>query len=824
MRDDLPTGTVTFLFTDVQGSTRLLHELGAEGYAEAVAQHRRLIREACTTEGGVEVDTQGDAFFFAFPTAPKALAAAAAFSEALVHGPIRVRVGLHTGTPLLAEEGYVGADVHRAARIAAAGHGGQVLVSTSTAQLVELELSDLGEHRLKDLSAPERIYQLGDGEFPALKSLFRTNLPVPTTPFLGRERELAEVVGLLDGTRLLTLTGPGGTGKTRLAAQAAGLASDGYPDGVWWVPLAALRDPELVLETAAQVVGSTTGLAEHIADKSMLLLFDNFEQVVEAAGDVASLLTSCSNLDVLVTSREPLHVTGEQEYPVPPLVHEEGVGFFITRARAVDPGFQPDEATSEICRRLDDLPLALELAAARVKALSSAQILERLEQRLPLLIGGARDLPERQRTLRGTIDWSYELLNDAEQRLFARLSVFRGGCTLEAAEEVCEADLDTLQSLVEKSLLRFTNERYWMLETIREYAVQQLDKVEESERLRRRHTDFFAALARQESTELRGSSRGGGDRLADERDNLRSALSRAFDRADIELAYELATAYGLLCIYRGPQTEGRTWLDAALRVTDGVAPLLRERALGIASHLAERQGDLEAGRLLGEEGLGLARALGDTDAIGTALDRLGIIECYAGNFDRGEELQREAVAAFTASANDVKLCQALGMLGFTLFARGAYAEAKEVCQEALSLARAAGDCRGVGMAASHLGHVLAHEGSFDEALVLEGEALLLAQELHDVQAIGAMLLDIAVLATSLQNYESAGEMLGAVAGLAESSEFALMSFQVDSLDETLEVLRRQFGEDELDRITARGRRMPVDEMVSRVVEFIDARA
>ncbi len=822
MRDDLPTGTVTFLFTDVEGSTRLLHDLGAEAYAEVLSEHRRVIREACAAEGGVEVDTQGDAFFFAFPTAPGGVQAARTIGEGLAVSPIKVRIGVHTGTPLVTEEGYVGSDVNRAARIAAAGHGGQVLVSAPTAQLVELELGDLGEHRLKDLGAPERVYQLGDGEFPALKSLYRTNLPVPTTPFLGRERELAEVVGLLDGARLLTLTGPGGTGKTRLAAQAAGLVSDGYPDGVWWVPLAALREPELVLETAAQVVGSTNGLAEHIADKSMLLLFDNFEQVVEAAGDVASLLTSCSNLDALVTSREPLHVTGEQEYPVPPLVHEEGVGLFITRARAVDPGFQPDEATSEICRRLDDLPLALELAAARIRALSSTQILERLEQRLPLLIGGARDLPERQRTLRATIDWSYELLNDGEQRLFARLSVFRGGCTLEAAEEVCEADLDTLQSLVEKSLLRFTNERYWMLETIREYAVQQFDKVEESERLRRRHTDFFAALARQESTELRGSSREGGDRLEDERDNLRSALSRAFARADIELAFELATAYGLLCIYRGPQTEGRTWLDAALRVTDGVAPLLRERALGIASDLAKRQGDLEAGRLLAEERLELARALGDSDAIGAALEGLGVIECYAGNFDRGEELQREAVAVFTASANDVELCYALGMLGYLLFARGAYAEAKEVCQAALSLARAIGDSRGVGIAASHLGDVLAHEGSLDEALVLQREALLMAQELRDVQAIGAMLLDIAVIATSLQDYESAGEMLGAVGGLAESSEFALLSLQVDSFDETLEVLR-QFGEDWLDRITARGRRMPLDEMVSRVVELIDAR-
>ncbi len=297
MRSDLPTGTVTFLFTDVEGSTRLLHSLGAEVYADALAEHRRVIREACSAEGGVEVDNQGDAFFFAFPTAPGATAAASVFTERLASGPISVRVGLHTGTPLLTEEGYVGGDVHRAARIAAAGHGGQVLVSASTAQLAELELTDLGEHRLKDLSAPERIYQLGDCGHPALKSLYRTNLPVPATPFLGRERELEEVAELLaaDDARLLTLTGPGGTGKTRLALQAAALASDAYPDGVFWVPLAPLRDPALVLATAAHLLGSKNGVAEHIQDKQMLCLFDNFEQVVEAAPDLGTLVSACPN-------------------------------------------------------------------------------------------------------------------------------------------------------------------------------------------------------------------------------------------------------------------------------------------------------------------------------------------------------------------------------------------------------------------------------------------------------------------------------------------------------------------------------------------------
>ena len=485
MRDKLPTGTVTFLFTDVEGSTRLLHSLGAEAYAEVLAEHRRVIREACAPEGGVEVDTQGDAFFFAFPTAPGALAAAAALTESLAPGPIHVRIGLHTGAPLVTEEAYVGADVHRAARIAGVAHGGQVLVSASSARLVELELKDLGEHRLKDLSAPERIYQFGDGDFPALKSLYRTNLPIPATPFLGREAELAEVVELLSEAelRLLTLTGPGGTGKTRLALQAAGLASDGYPDGVWWIPLAPLRDPSLVVGTAAQTLGSKNGLAEHIADKRMLCLFDNFEQVVMAARDLSSLVSACPNLDVLVTSRERLRVSREQTYPVPPLAESDGEALFVTRARAVDPAFVSSDAARELCVRLDELPLALELAAARTAIFSPEQLLEKLGERLDLL-KGERDADPRQQTLRTTIEWSHDLLSENEKRLFRELAVFAGGCTS-----------DTLQSLLDKSLVRKRDSpvghRYWMLETIREYARERLEEAGDLDESTGRHTRYY---------------------------------------------------------------------------------------------------------------------------------------------------------------------------------------------------------------------------------------------------------------------------------------------------------------------------------------------
>ena len=347
VRRDLPAGTVTFLFTDIEGSTKLLDQLGAEAYAEALAEHRRVIRETGTVEGGVEVDTQGDAFFFAFPTAPGALAAAGAMTEALASGPIQVRIGLHTGTPLLGDEGYVGGDVHRAARIAAAGHGGQVLVSATTAPLVEVELTDLGEHRFKDLGAPERVYQLGAGDFPVLRSLYRTNLPVPATPFLGRERELAEVVELLsrDDVRLLTLTGPGGTGKTRLALQAAAEAADEYPDGVFWVPLAPVRDAGLVFDQAAQALGSgEQPLRTLVGDMRMLLLLDNFEHLLDAASGLADLLAACTNLDVVVTSRELSQLQGEHAYLVPSLDESDGIALFLARGRAVSPDLEADGA------------------------------------------------------------------------------------------------------------------------------------------------------------------------------------------------------------------------------------------------------------------------------------------------------------------------------------------------------------------------------------------------------------------------------------------------------------------------------------------------
>jgi len=491
-----PTGTVTLLFTDIEASTRLLGRLGADQYGKALDLHRRLLREAFERHGGYEVDVEGDAFFVAFASAQAAVAAAQEGQQALTaaewpqDAAITVRMGLHTGKPVAVPPKYVGLDVHKAARIMAAGHGGQVLVSAATAALVDpAQLRDLGEHRLKDFDEPVELFQLGPDEFPPLGTISNTNLPQPASSLVGREREVAEVVERVHTNRLVTLTGPGGTGKTRLAIEAASELVGEFKAGVFWVGLAPLRDPGLVLQMVAQTLGANEDLADHIGEREVLLLLDNLEQVIDVAPELAALVEACPNLRLLVTSRELLRVRGEVEYPVLPLAHPDALELFCARARV-----EQDETIVELCRRLDNLPLALELAAARAAVLSPRQILDRMSQRLDVFKGG-RDADPRQQTLRATIEWSYELLSAEDQRLLARLAVFRGGCTLEAAQEVAGADLDPLQSLVAKSLLRHGDERFWMLETIREFAFERLVASGEADQIRRRHAEHFVSLA-----------------------------------------------------------------------------------------------------------------------------------------------------------------------------------------------------------------------------------------------------------------------------------------------------------------------------------------
>ena len=660
-----PSGTVTLVFTDVEGSTKLLEELGTDAYREALGEHRRVVREAFDGHRGYEVDYEGDAFFYAFASAQAALSAVSEAMVGLEAGPIRIRVGIHTGEPSLDPPKYVGMDVHRAARIMSAAHGGQVVLSPSTISLLEpgtFELIDLGEHRLKDIEEAVSIFQLGDGSFPPLKTISNTNLPRPASSFVGREAELAEVLARIEGgARLVTLTGPGGTGKTRLALEAAMSLVPEYKAGVFWVGLASLRDPALVTETISQALGAKDGLAEHIGERELLLLLDNLEQVIDAAPALSALLQSCANLALLVTSRELLRISGEVEYPVPPLAEPEAVSLFCARAHV-----EPGEEVAELCARLDNLPLAVELAAARVKALSPAQILERLSQRLDLLQGG-RDADPRQQTLRATIEWSYDLLAPEEQQLFACLSVFAGGCILEAAEEVCDAELDMLQSLVEKSLLRFTNERYWMLETIRDFAVELLRQSHNEEEIRSRHVAFmeerYAELDRSDPAAWVPA-------VEADRDNLRAALRWALDAHHAESALALANSYASLCIFHGPFAEARAWLVAALDESAVAPSMARWRALSAVAAMAHRQADFEVATAYGEEALALARTMNDPQALGRSLRGLGLVVGSCEDFERSDGLQREALAVFTQIGNELEVRESLGMLAYLALARG----------------------------------------------------------------------------------------------------------------------------------------------------------
>jgi predicted ATPase/class 3 adenylate cyclase len=727
MRPDLPTGTVTFLFTDVEGSTKLLEELGEEAYDEALAEHRRIVRGSCTAHGGAEVDTQGDAFFFAFASAPEAVAAASMLTEELVPGPIRVRVGLHTGVPRLSSEGYVGREVHFAARVAATGHGGQIVLSRATAALLDgLELIDLGEHRLKDIPEPVAIYQLGRESFPPLKTISNTNLPRPASSFVGRERELREVLGPIEyGARLLTLTGPGGSGKTRLALEAAATLVPAYKAGVFWVGLASLRDPSLVTEQIAQTLGAKEGLVEHIGEREMLLLLDNLEQVIEAAPELTSLLQTCPNLTLLVTSRELLRVQGEVEYAVPPLASPEAVSLFCERSR-----LEPTEEIAELCARLDNLPLAVELAAARTKALTPAQILDRLSQRLDLLKGG-RDADPRQQTLRATIAWSYDLLQEEEQRLFRALSVFSGGCTLEAAEEVAEADLDTLQSLVEKSLLRFSDGRYWMLETIREHATERLNRSPDAEALRRRHAEYYLVIADTANLSLEALDRGPQrhELVIPEQHNLRAAIDWGAE-FDPELALRLMHALESFWITRDPAEGERRYRLLLDRAID-VDPLLLARAYRDYGSTCHSQARLEEADRAYQQAHRLFRKVGDTRGEAEIVMRLGMVACRVGELERGRKLLEESLDRFRELRYPIGELQVLSTLGHWEFESGRPESGWELTGQSLQLAREAGWTWWETNVLGELAERSLEAGRIDDGERLSRELLGLAHEIGD---------------------------------------------------------------------------------------------
>ncbi len=815
VRRDLPSGTVTFLFTDVEGSTRLLHELGADRYAEALAEHRRVLREAFGAHAGVEVDTQGDAFFVAFPTAPGALAAAAEAQEAFASGPILVRMGLHTGTPHLAEEGYVGQDVHEGARIAAAGHGGQVLLSKETRELAHVDVTDLGEHRLKDFAKPVWIFQLGSERFPPLKTISNTNLPRPASSFVGRDREVEEVVSLLqDGARLLTLTGPGGSGKTRLAIEAAATLVPEFKAGVFWVGLAPLRDPILVLETVAQTLGAKDGLAEHIAERELLILLDNFEQVVEAAPELASLVESCPHLKLLVTSRELLRVRGEVEYPVLPLAEPDAVELFCARART-----EPDEAVHELCRALDDLPLALELAAARASVLSPRQIVERLSRRLDLLKGG-RDADPRQQTLRATIEWSYELLTPEEQRLFARLAVFAGGCTLEAAEEITDADLDTLGSLVDKSLLRRTKERFWMLETIREYAAERLEESGEAEQLQRRHAEHLLALAEEAEPHLHGPSpKDWLGHLEREHDNLRAALDRLEASGESDRALRLAGAVSDFWQIRGHLVEGRRRLEGALQA-DKHPTAARAKALNGAADLAIASGDVATGRLRAEEALALHRTLGDPWGTANSGWALGYVAVEEGDLTRAQQLLEESVRVFRELGDEHSAVWTTRTLAWTYQKLGDLERARALHEDNLRRARALRDEPAQADLLGSLANIAVSQGRVEDALSMLKENHPIYRDVGDLLGSAVNLCRFARALAFAGRAATAARLLSCFEALRKEIGGSEVWVTRDN-QETLTMIRTQLDDAAFAEAWAQGRALTADEAVALALDSLD---
>lgn len=813
-----PTGTVTFLFTDIEGSTRRWDQQ-SEAMKGALARHDAILRSGIEAHGGHVFKTVGDGFYAAFATAPDAFAAALEAQRALAAeswgevGELRVRMALHTGAVQHRDGDYFGQAPNRVSRLLNTGHGGQTLLSLATQELVRdqvpegVQLRDLGSHRLRDLIRPEEIFQVVapplQVDFPPLKTLDARphNLQTQPTPLIGREREVEQVCTQIrrEQVRLLTLTGPGGTGKTRLALQIAADLLDDYKDGVYFVALAPLSDPSLVVSTIAQALGVKESggrsilqsLQDYLREKSLLLALDNFEQVTAAAPQVAELLANCSTLNVLVTSRIPLHVRGEHEFPVPPLAlpnikhlpaldvlsQYAAVELFIQRAQAVKPDFAVNNdnapAVAEICVRLDGLPLAIELAAVRVKILSPQAMLVRLEEPLKLLTGGARDLSARQQTLRGAIAWSYDLLDGNEKRLFRRLAVFVGGFTLEAAAAVCDANgdlqidvLEGIADLVDENLLRQEpshddEPRFFMLETIREYALERLTESGGKEECQQRHLDFFLGFAERGEIELCGAQQLNWlDRLETEYDNLRAALDWSTqDEGTIQLGLRLAGAMSRFWSIRGHFTEGRERLLHLLE-SPGASSRTAERAKALSGSgsLLSFSNQIEAQRLALrclEESVAIWRELGDKRGLALALTYLSLVTYRRVDRPAALALAEESVAL--AQESDEKWLSALSMahLGHLTFWQGDLLRGRSLTERSIATYRQIGDRAGLAFALDTLGWLLFNGGDATAGRKLIEESLALNRELGDDWWAAEKLEDLAGMAFLQGDYSSA---------------------------------------------------------------------
>ncbi len=788
-----PAGTVTLLFTDIEASTRLLQRLG-DAYAVVIADHNRILRAAFAAGGGIELDSAGDGLHVAFTSARDGVLATIAAQQALAQHPwpegvtMAVRMGLHTGEPRRHETGYVGLDVHRAARICAAGHGGQILLSQTTRDLAlgeipaDVGLVDLGEHQLRDIATPQRLFQVTApglrDEFPPLRTIDQrpNNLPRQFTSFVGRDRELREATRLLEATALLTLTGAGGVGKTRLALEVASEALANYEDGAWVIGLGALADPSVL----GNVIAATLGVAEqpgrspvavvadHLRFRHVLLVLDDCEHVLpQVAQAVDAILRAAPGVRVIATSREPLDIAGESLFPVPslgiPAADEpfssetidqfDASRLFIERCLAAQPNFRISEADAEaiaqICRRLDGIPLALELAAARVRALSVEQIAARLNDQFHLLTGGNRNALPRHQTLRATMDWSFDLLSDRERAVLRRLAVAPGGATLDAAEAVCTAEpvegydvLDLITRLVDRSLVvadaTGRESRFTMLETVREYALGRLIDAHEADATRRRHRDWCLALVEEARPAFfRGPEPSHWlERLEGEHDNLRAALAWSEDTPDEhEAGLRLATGLWRFWEIRGYLEEGRSWLERFLRPSTGEVSVRRADALTGAGILALMQGDHAAAFVFHEESLEIQRAIGDQTAISYALNNLANAAIEQGQYARARELYQETLEITQNLRDRHGEAFTLSHLADTTALEGDYAAARALSERSLGLFRDHDDRWGMAFALGTFAVIACRQGDFAEARLHNEDAIRLSSEIGDIRGV-----------------------------------------------------------------------------------------
>lgn len=863
---DLPSGTLTFLFTDIEDSTPLLERLGPERYRGVVEEHAEIMRKAIAEPGGIDLSTAGDSFFAVFESAPAAVGAAVSAQKALAShkwpddGQVRVRMGLHTGEGILGGDNYIGIDVNIAARIEAAGHGGQVLISGATAGLIqrglseEVSLSDLGKHRLKGVAEPEQIFQLTisglPAEFPLIRTLDArlTNLPAQLTNFIGREKELEDARRLLDGARLLTLTGPGGTGKTRLALQVAAESLADFDDGVLFVPLAAITDPSLFMSAVATTLSLTdTGSAsiedlvtQYLAERTLLLVFDNFEQIVAAAPRVGEILAAAPQVKAIVTSREPLHLSGEQEFQVPPLglpdprklpplealSHYDAVALFVQRARAVESSFNVTNenapAVAEIAARLDGLPLAIELAAARIKLLSPDRMLARMQDRLSLLRSGSPDIPQRQKTLRDAIAWSYDLLDAEGKSLLCQLGVFMGGFTLENAEAVVTegTDLfDGISSLLDKSLVRQDLDekdegRFSMLETIREYALEQLDARGERQEIARRHADLFFGIAEEAEPHLESKDAPEWlERLEKDHDNLRAALNFLADQGDAEGAMLMGGRLWRFWHFRGHLTQGRQMLERVLDLPSAQAPTAgRAKALVGLAGLIYWQADYAGAEEDYKEALEIYRALEDHSNIGWTLYSISTTYGMRNDFEGSLPYALEAVDVFRRAGDRRGLAVAQSDLAWTKTFRGELAGAMEAFEESAQILREFGDTFNLATVLFGLSYRAAEAGEYEEALARALEALDLFQELGDMTGIGLVLLALAGVAIRAGDCEKALRLGGGAEKLRE--EFGGAAPESMNLPDPKEACREFLGPEEIERAWEAGRAMSLEEILA----------